>query len=70
MELLSFDSTSPDEHYGKWISECRAALPELPVISNDLATTNISGVGFATRSSLGGRLPDFGRELEASRLTA
>src|SRR5262249_46368816 len=35
MELLTFDSTSPNAHYGRWISECRAALPELPVISDD-----------------------------------
>jgi hypothetical protein len=33
MELLSFDSTSPDAHYAKWIAECRATLLELPVIA-------------------------------------
>ncbi len=40
MELLSFDSTSPDAHYDKWIRECRAALVDLPVISNEKPDTD------------------------------
>ena len=38
MELLGFDSTLPDAHYGKWIDECRTALLELPVVSQTLPT--------------------------------
>jgi hypothetical protein len=64
MELLSFDSTSPDAHYGKWIGECRAALPELPVISNDVAATDASGVFGPPLCA-----PDF-REPQASRLAS
>ncbi len=33
MELLSFDSTSPDARYSKWIGECCDVLRYLPVIS-------------------------------------
>ena len=40
MELLTFDSTSPDAHYDKWIRECRAALLDLPVIAHETPETN------------------------------
>ncbi len=40
MELLTFDSTSPEAHYDKWIRECRAALLDLPVISQETPATN------------------------------
>jgi hypothetical protein len=33
MELLSFDSTSPNPRYVDWIRECRTALQTLPVVS-------------------------------------
>ena len=42
MELLSFDSTSPNAHYDAWISECRAALPELPVFWSDVAVETVN----------------------------
>jgi len=40
MELLSFDSTSPDAHYDKWIGGCRAALVDLPVVSHEMSDTD------------------------------
>lgn len=44
MELLSFDSTSPDGHYDQWIRECRTALLELPVVSDETVATNATGL--------------------------
>ena len=41
MELLGFDSTSPDSRYEKWIRECRAALVDLPVISREKPDNDI-----------------------------
>jgi hypothetical protein len=42
MELLSFDSTSPDAHYDKWIRECRTALVDVPVVSSETQDTDVA----------------------------
>ena len=68
MELLSFDSTSPNAHYDAWISECRAALPELPVFWSDVAVENAPEPGFVGNPPLCG--PTFVRELQSHRLAS
>lgn len=42
MELLGFDSLSPNERYAGWIGDCRRALREVPVVSAAPAETNVS----------------------------
>jgi hypothetical protein len=39
MELLSFDSASPNERYAGWISDCREALHRVPVVLGAPANT-------------------------------
>jgi hypothetical protein len=41
MEFLRFDSTSPAEQYAGLMRECRDALLELPVVSQEKASLQI-----------------------------
>jgi hypothetical protein len=39
MELLSFDSESPNERYASWIKDCREGLRQIPVLVGAPAST-------------------------------
>ena len=42
MELLSFDSDFPNDRYARWIRDCRAALPQVPVVVGSPAESGAS----------------------------
>jgi hypothetical protein len=66
MELLGFDSTSPNPRYVDWILECRTALQTVPVISYkpaDALTSDLLRLSAVVRSDFHPRV----RELAASQ---
>lgn len=66
MELLGFDSTSPNPRYVDWIFECRTALQTVPVISYkpaDALTSDLLRLSAVVRSDFHPRV----RELAASQ---
>jgi hypothetical protein len=67
MELLSFDSTAPNERYAIWIDDCRRLLHQVPVVAcapADTTTSDLLHLGAA----VGGRSARLTRQAELARI--
>jgi hypothetical protein len=67
MELLSFDSTAPNERYAIWIDDCRRLLHQVPVVAcapTETFTSDLLHLGAA----VGGRSARITRQVELARI--
>jgi hypothetical protein len=63
MELLSFDSESPNQRYASWIRECREALHQVPVVVGTPMQTCASDL-LRLHVAIGGRSEHVMRQAE------